>query len=145
MHREGPHSWIGPLSSEQIAAAQEDTRSEADKKTNLLAMYPVSEFGAQLRELGAQQLFLELLPQRVSCWAEQLVGEGKLVYPDGDMPREMIPVDYRGGPDGGPQPPERKRYEGKANRGVYCNLPGGASPGYQTQHTDSTQFAHDNV
>ena len=45
-----------------------------------------------------------------------------------DLPREMIPVDYRGGPNGTAQPWARKQYEGKSNRGVYCTFPGNPPP-----------------
>ena len=61
-------------------------------------------------------------PTHTSTWACQSSGCVQ------DLPREMIPVDYRGGPNGTAQPWARKQYEGKSNRGVYCTFPGSPPP-----------------
>eukprot|EP01047_Picozoa_sp_COSAG01_P031705 COSAG01_NODE_2260_length_8057_cov_50.825527_2_plen_341_part_00 len=121
--RNDPTSWVGPFSAEEQALG-EDTRTEEEKSSGVIAMTEVGSYHMRMREIGAAPLYIRLLPQRVWRWAEQLVGRGKLVYPDGDLPREMIPVDYRGAPRGQAQPAERKKFEGKACRGVYCTFPG---------------------
>ena len=124
LQRDVPETWRGPFTSEEIALAEEDTRTEDEKSTGLIAMLGVEPFSIRLREVGVQPELLRVLPQAAWPLAQQLVGKDKLVWPSGDLPREMIPVDYRGGPNGSAQPWTRRQYEGRSNRGVYCTFPG---------------------
>ena len=124
LQRHAPATWRGPLTPQEIASATEDTRTAAEKSTGLIAMLGVDQFSMRLREIGARPELLRVLPQAAWPLAEQLVGKDKLVWPSGDLPREMIPVDYRGGPHGTAQPWARRQYEGRSNRGVYCIFPG---------------------
>jgi hypothetical protein len=141
LQRGQPASWRGPFSAAEIALGQEDTRSAAERGGGMLPMLPMSAFHMGLREIGAREDFLRLLPQRIWPWAEQLVGDDKLVWPSGDLPRKMIPVDYRGAPRGEAQPPERKQYEGIANRGVYCTFPGGQARAVASEPADKGSTA----
>ena len=124
LQRDVPATWRGPFTPEEIAAATEDTRTDSEKTSGLIAMLGVEKFSMRLREIGAHPDLLKVLPQAAWPLAEQLVGKNKLVWPSGDLPREMIPVDYRGGPMGTAQPLARRQYEGRSNRGVYCTFPG---------------------
>ena len=126
LQRDVPATWRGPFTPEEIEAAEEDTRTESERGSGLIAMLGVQQFSMRLREIGACPELLSVLPQAAWPLAEQLVGNDQLVWPDGDLPREMIPVDYRGGPNGTAQPWARRQYEGRSNRGVYCTFPGQA-------------------
>ena len=103
LERGDPASWSGGFTEAEIAEAQEN---DAEPGSGILGMLPMNKHHMGLRELGSRELFLKLLPQRLWPWAEQLVGEGKLVYPDG-VRSPLVRQPLSPGPPRRPRRPRR--------------------------------------
>ena len=112
LQRDEPESWLQPFVEHEQSPADQNQRSAGAGSGGAVS----GGRSWRLRAVGAEELFLDLLPRAVFPIAEELCGAGTLVWPDGATQKDFT-FGHPGGNYAG------KGTAGQALRGVYNVLP----------------------